>query len=46
MRLLYGVVYAALVLDVLGAFAEARYIVAALTMLNALHVAVLRQRTC
>jgi hypothetical protein len=46
LMLILAVVYAALVRDMSGAFAEAQYVVAALTMVNSLHVALLLQHTC
>jgi hypothetical protein len=46
LTLLFALVYAAVARDVSAAFAMAQYAVAALTMLNALHIAVLLQQAC
>jgi hypothetical protein len=42
--LLFGVIYGTLLRDLSGGFAVAQYAVAAVTMLNALNIAVLLQR--
>jgi hypothetical protein len=46
LSLLFGVVYGSLARDLSGGFAVAQYAVAALTMLNALNIAMLLRRPC